>query len=74
MNDISSCDILEIQNVAKLEKNVDITFVQGDDLKIEMPTETDMTFIDTWHVYGHLKRELARYAPITKSERYLAGR
>ena len=66
MNDISSCDILEIQNVAKLEKNVDITFVQGDDLKIEMPTETDMTFIDTWHVYGHLKRELARYAPITK--------
>jgi hypothetical protein len=66
MNDITSCDVSEIQHVAKTEKNVDITFVEGDDLKIDTPTETDMTFIDTWHVYGHLKRELARYAPITK--------
>lgn len=66
MNDISPCDDMEIKNIAKSEKNVDITFVQGDDLKIDIPTETDMTFIDTWHVYGHLKRELARYAPITK--------
>jgi hypothetical protein len=66
MNDITSCDVSEIQHVAKTEKNVDITFVEGDDLKIDIPTETDMTFIDTWHVYGHLKRELARYAPITK--------
>lgn len=23
--------------------------------------ETDLLFIDTWHVYGHLKRELARW-------------
>jgi hypothetical protein len=25
------------------------------------PVETDMLFIDTWHVYGHLKRELAHW-------------
>jgi hypothetical protein len=25
------------------------------------PIETDMLFIDTWHVYAHLKRELAHW-------------
>lgn len=25
----------------------------------------DMVFIDTWHVYGHLKRELSKYSQIT---------
>jgi len=25
------------------------------------PFETDMLFIDTWHIYGHLKRELAHW-------------
>ena len=30
------------------------------------PNETfDLVFIDTWHVYGQLKRELARFAPMT---------
>lgn len=66
MNDITPCDILEIKDIAKSEKNINVEFVQGNDLNIELPKETDMTFIDTWHVYGHLKRELARYAPITK--------
>ena len=29
---------------------------------LECPLEqTDLLFIDTWHVYGHLKRELARW-------------
>ena len=28
--------------------------------------EYDMTFIDTWHIYGHLKRELAKMAPYTR--------
>lgn len=29
---------------------------------LECPIEqTDLLFIDTWHVYGHLKRELARW-------------
>jgi len=70
MNDIEPCHVNELQRVAKEEKNIDAVFVLGDDLTIDLPTETDMTFIDTWHVYGHLKRELARYAPITK--KYIA--
>lgn len=66
MNDINYCDINEIQSAAKVEKNIDVHFVEGDDLTIELPMKTDLTFIDTWHVYGQLKRELVRYAPITK--------
>ena len=30
------------------------------------PRETDMLFIDTWHVYGHLKRELAHWHAYVK--------
>lgn len=28
--------------------------------------ETDLLFLDTWHVYGHLKRELARWHGVVK--------
>lgn len=35
---------------------------------LECPLEeTDLLFIDTWHVYGHLKRELARWHPYVRS-------
>lgn len=37
-------------------------FHQKSDLECPME-ETDLLFIDTWHVYGHLKRELARWHP-----------
>jgi hypothetical protein len=40
-------------------------FVLGSDLECPL-IETDMLFIDTWHVYGHLKRELARWHPYVK--------
>ena len=31
-----------------------------------LPNETfDLTFIDTWHVYGQLKRELDKFSKIT---------
>jgi hypothetical protein len=39
------------------ENKVDFSFVMGDDTKITLP-EVDLLFIDTWHIYGHLKREL----------------
>ena len=28
-----------------------------------LPFDVDVLFVDTWHVYGHLKRELALHAP-----------
>jgi hypothetical protein len=37
-----------------------------DNLKLELKEQVDLTFIDTWHVYGKMKRELAKFAPFTK--------
>jgi len=34
-------------------------------LELDFKETYDLTFIDTWHVYGQLKRELAKFAPIT---------
>jgi len=44
---------------------INYSFVVGNDLEVELQS-TDLAFIDTWHVYGHLKRELARFAPLTR--------
>ena len=43
-----------------LHKEPRASFVQDSDLTCPL-IETDMLFIDTWHVYGQLKRELARW-------------
>ncbi len=53
------------QNVIEFIKvcnanNIEGVFYKGSDL--ECPIEkTDLLFIDTWHIYGHLKRELERW-------------
>jgi len=39
-------------------EGVNASFVQSSDLECER-IQTDLLFIDTWHIYGHLKRELA---------------
>jgi hypothetical protein len=40
------------------QEGVNATFVKQSDLECPL-VQTDLLFIDTWHVYGHLKRELA---------------
>jgi len=41
-------------------ESVNVKFYEQSDL--ECPLEpTELLFIDTWHIYGHLKRELARW-------------
>jgi hypothetical protein len=41
-------------------ENVNMIFYEQSDL--DCPLEkTELLFIDTWHIYGHLKRELARW-------------
>jgi hypothetical protein len=42
------------------KEHVAARFREESDTECE-PVETDMLFIDTWHVYGHLKRELAHW-------------
>lgn len=52
-------NINDFKNLA--EKNgVEYKFIKGDSAKIDIE-DTDILFIDTWHVYGHLKRELEKH-------------
>ena len=45
---------------------VNASFVHQSDLDCPLVT-TDLLFIDTWHIYGHLKRELRRWnSSVTK--------
>jgi hypothetical protein len=46
-------------------EGLDAIFYGESDLTCPME-ETDLLFIDTWHVYGHLKRELARWHSYAK--------
>jgi len=39
------------------KESVNARFIEESDLKVERE-KTDLLFIDTWHVYGQLKREL----------------
>lgn len=41
-------------------EGVNATFYEESDLTCPME-DTDLLFIDTWHVYGHLKKELAKW-------------
>jgi hypothetical protein len=61
---------VDLQSNARIEafkeeckaEGVFVIFYQQNDL--ECPLEqTDLLFLDTWHVYGHLKLELARWHP-----------
>lgn len=59
-----SVQIDEFIQLCKNE-NVNVSFTHASD--IECPrVETDLLFIDTWHVYGHLKRELAYWNSFVK--------
>jgi len=65
MNDISNCNTSKIESAAS-GTSLRITTVWKNNLELELAEDVDMTFIDTWHVYAQLKRELARFAPRTK--------
>jgi len=48
------------------EDRIEILAAQCNDLELDLGDTTfDLTFIDTWHVYGQLKRELVKFAPLT---------
>ena len=58
--DICGCDKLDLFLDECESENLHTIFYEESDLTC--PTEsTELLFIDTWHVYGHLKRELARW-------------
>jgi hypothetical protein len=67
---LTCCDLQRSYMVNDLEKmckvsGVDFNFHAGSDLSIPMKLY-DLIFIDTWHIYGHLKRELDLMHPFAK--------
>jgi hypothetical protein len=69
MNDIEVCDISNLLEYTK-ELPIDVTYEWKNNLQLDFTEKYDMTFIDTWHVYGQLKRELQKFAPLTN--KYIA--
>jgi len=65
MNDIDECNIFELL-YKTANTDLKINYYWINDLNLELDNEVDLTFIDTWHVYGQLKRELAKFSKITK--------
>jgi hypothetical protein len=51
------------------EVNISMMFIRADSAKVNLPDDVDLLFIDTWHVYEHLRRELARHA--SRARKYI---
>ncbi len=63
MNDIDVCDIkMLLEACSSLPISIDYKW--ENDLNLELKDSYDIVFIDTWHVYGQLKRELIKFAKI----------
>jgi len=66
--DCEACPNLEPVALVCKEKGIDFAFRHANDVAVEIPM-VDLVFIDTWHVYGHLKRELAHFH--SKARQYI---
>jgi len=64
LNDIQECDISELLDKTK-NLEINIKYKWCNNLELELDENFDMVFIDTWHVYGQLKRELAKFSKHT---------
>jgi beta-1,4-mannosyl-glycoprotein beta-1,4-N-acetylglucosaminyltransferase len=65
LNDISPCDISNLLERTKNIKNLNISYQWINDLDITLNKNVELTFIDTWHVGGHLKKELEKFSKLT---------
>ena len=64
LNDIEQCNISRLLQLTNHLK-IDIKYEWINDLDLEIKENYDLTFIDTWHVYGQLKRELEKFSKVT---------
>jgi len=64
MNDIDECNVEDLMDKANLF-GVAASYEWKNNLELDIETNYDITFIDTWHVYGQLKRELDLFSKIT---------
>jgi hypothetical protein len=64
VNDILECNIDELLDATK-DLDVVVKYEWINDLELNIDNNVDLTFIDTWHIYGQLKRELNKFSAIT---------
>jgi predicted O-methyltransferase YrrM len=65
LNDIEECNIQDLINVSR-DLNINVDYKWINDLNLDFKERTfDLIFIDTWHIYGQLKRELAKFSLLT---------
>jgi hypothetical protein len=64
LNDKVECDINELLNETK-DLSINIKYEWINNLDLNVNENYDLVFIDTWHIYGHLKRELNKFGPVT---------
>ena len=69
-NSLTMVDTYRSENIDSFiemceREGVNVKFLHGSDTACEL-VATDMLFIDTWHVYGHLKRELAYWHGVVR--------
>jgi hypothetical protein len=64
MNDITSCNVDEIVSIGQ-NFDIEIKYEWKNNLLLELNQNYDITFIDTWHIYGQLKRELDKFSKVT---------
>jgi hypothetical protein len=64
LNDITPCNITDIIEISN-ELEIDLNYQWLNDLEMNITENYDLTFIDTFHVYGQLKRELDKFSKIT---------
>lgn len=62
LNDITKCEINKLLEAAN-NTTVEIKYEWKNNLELNLEENYDLLFIDTWHVYGQLKRELNKFAP-----------
>ena len=65
LNDIEVCDINELLHVSSKFDNINVSYEWKNNLLLDVKQNYDITFIDTWHVCGQLKRELRKFSKIT---------
>jgi hypothetical protein len=65
LNDIVYCDTAELFQASKPFPEIIVKCKWQNNLTLEFQMNYDLTFIDTWHVYGQLKRELEKFSKIT---------
>lgn len=56
----ASSEIYSLIDLAH-EAGIKIDYIKDKSTTVEIPTNVDLLFIDTFHVYGHMKRELEHH-------------